>query len=95
MRHIIAILALTSLAGCDFEGGDRSPLTQEEIASRPSLAAVDFGDDSGDFTHDGECDDPRFKGPGMTATPLMEDDRFADATDCRDAYSRGELAFVS
>ncbi|MEO1222315.1 MAG: hypothetical protein AAFY42_13380 [Pseudomonadota bacterium] len=94
MRFVIASIAFLPLAACGFEGGDRTPLTQEELASRPSATAINFGDDSGDFTHDGECDDPRFKGPGMTPTPLMDDDRLADATDCRDAYNRGELALI-
>lgn len=51
-----------------------------------------FGDDSSDYANDGECDDPRFEGPGMTATMLLESDRLADATDCRAAWERGELS---
>lgn len=58
----------------------------------PALAQdIDFGDDSGAYSNDGECDDPRFEGPGMTNTPLLDDDIRADATDCRAAYERGEL----
>lgn len=52
---------------------------------------VDFGDDSGDYANDGECDDLRFKGPGMTATGLIADDVMADASDCRAAYEAGKL----
>ena len=54
-------------------------------------AAPDFGADSGRYTNDAECDDPRFTGPGMTATILLEDDVRADATDCREAWERGDL----
>ena len=94
MRQLIPMLALFPLAACGFEMGDRAPLSQEEIAQRPDISTVDFGDDSGDYTRDGECDDPRFKGPGMTDTPLIDEDEFADASDCRAAYARGQLTLI-
>ncbi|QZH74328.1 MAG: hypothetical protein JY451_11620 [Erythrobacter sp.] len=52
---------------------------------------VDFGDDSSQWANDGECDDPRFEGPGMTTTPLLDSDIRHDATDCREAFERGDL----
>jgi hypothetical protein len=52
----------------------------------------DFGTDTSTWANDGECDDPRFEGPGMTSTPLMDEDRFADATDCRAAWMAGQLS---
>ncbi len=52
---------------------------------------LDFGDDSGDFARDGECDDPRFEGVGMTETALLAQDIKADATDCRRAWKKGLL----
>lgn len=55
---------------------------------------VDFGNDSGEWSNDGECDDMRFAGPGMTTTPLLQDDIMRDATDCRDAYSAGRLTLA-
>lgn len=55
---------------------------------------IDFGDDSGDWSNDGECDDMRFAGPGMTSTPLLQDDIMRDATDCRDAYKAGQLTLA-
>ena len=58
-----------------------------------SGAAPDFGDDSGNYTNDDECDDPRFTGAGMTATRLIEADVRADATDCRSAWDRGDLSW--
>mgnify|MGYP000456977151 CR=1 FL=1 len=58
----------------------------------PALAQnVDFGDDSSTWSNDGECDDPRFEGPGMTATALLDEDIRADATDCRTAFEAGLL----
>lgn len=62
------------------------------ISSKPGM--IDFGDDSGDWALDGECDDPRFAGPGMTDTPLLDADRFADATDCKTAFDAGLISLA-
>ncbi len=94
MRKIILSLAILPLAACGAEGGDTTALTAEELASRTDAASVDFGTDSGEWANDGECDDPRFKGPGMTTTPLLEEDTKADATDCRTAYESGNLTLI-
>ncbi|MEO1637990.1 MAG: hypothetical protein AAFU41_01925 [Pseudomonadota bacterium] len=62
------------------------------VSAGPVLAqSVDFGDDSSQWSNDGECDDPRFEGPGMTATPLLDEDILSDATDCRTAFEAGLL----
>lgn len=53
--------------------------------------ALDFGDDDGEWAKDGECDDPRFTGAGMTATTLLQDDILHDATDCRAAFDAGRI----
>lgn len=55
---------------------------------------IDFGNDSGEWSHDGECDDMRFAGPGMTTTPLLSADIMRDATDCRTAYEAGRLTLA-
>ncbi|MGJ8621972.1 MAG: hypothetical protein ACSHW1_04290 [Yoonia sp.] len=55
---------------------------------------IDFGNDSGEWANDGECDDMRFAGPGMTQTPLLQDDIMRDATDCREAYAAGRLTLA-
>ena len=46
------------------------------ITVAPAFAApkFSFGDDTGSYANDGECDDPRFSGPGMTGTALLSDD---------------------
>jgi hypothetical protein len=54
---------------------------------------IDFGDDSSRFSRDGECDDMRFSGPGMTDTTLIDSDIKHDATDCRTAYNQGRLTY--
>ncbi len=52
---------------------------------------IDFGDDSGAWPNDGECDDPRFEGPGVSEFGI---DLYADATDCRDLYDLGEALLL-
>lgn len=56
---------------------------------------IDFGDDRGAFARDGECDDLRFEGRGMTSTPLLQSDVRHDATDCRTAYNQGRITLRS
>jgi len=60
----------------------------------PALAQdIDFGDDNGQWTHDGECDDPRFTGTG-SAAELVDEDRLHDASDCRAAFEAGTVTLV-
>ena len=92
MRALIATLAILPLAACG--GGDTTELTEAEQAAAPDVSTIDFGTDNGAWANDGECDDPRFKGPGMTATPLLDEGKMNDATDCRSAYERGELTLI-
>ncbi len=58
-----------------------------------ATAAVDFGDDTSDWAHDGECDDPRFSGTGMAAE-LEAADIGKDATDCRTLFDAGSITYV-
>lgn len=50
-----------------------------------------FGDDAGSWANDGECDDPRFSGEGMTDTTLLQEDILHDATDCKAAWEAGTI----
>ena len=61
------------------------------MGSAAPASAVDFGDDTSEWANDGECDDPRFAGDGMTSTTLLDSDILHDATDCRQAYEAGRL----
>jgi len=54
-------------------------------------ADIDFGDDASVWANDGECDDSRFVGTGMTNTSLLDEDRSHDASDCRAAFEAGDL----
>ena len=51
---------------------------------------VDFGDDTSNWARDGECDDPRFEGPGSALLKLPVD-TLRDATDCSMLYEQGEI----
>lgn len=62
------------------------------LSATPAMSLdINFGNDSGEWANDNECDDPRFAGPGMTTTTLLSDDILADASDCRNAYKKGRL----
>ncbi|MBB3988854.1 hypothetical protein [Croceicoccus naphthovorans] len=61
-------------------------------ASTITATGLDFGDDSGSYALDGECDDLRFDGEGMSQTPMLADDLYKDATDCRAAFRANKIA---
>lgn len=50
--------------------------------------AIEYGKNTSDWANDGECDDPRFDGPGVDSIILM-DDLLADARDCRQQCNKG------
>lgn len=51
---------------------------------------VDFGDNSSTWAFDGQCDDPRFAGRGMSAL-LLDTDMFHDAYDCRELFESDSI----
>ncbi|WMT88959.1 hypothetical protein NO932_18435 [Pelagibacterium sp. 26DY04] len=70
------------------ETGEPAPAPDAPAtAAAPAEGEIDFGDDSGNWANDGECDDPRFGGG-------LESHLLADATDCRTAYEAGEVTFA-
>lgn len=71
-----------------FEAGTVSLVEGGEIPP----VAIDYGDDSSEWAKDDECDDPRFSGPGVART-LLETDKGHDATDCRNAVTKGEATY--
>ena len=52
--------------------------------------SIEFGDDTGNWARDGECDDIRFEGVGVASTLLLED-RGRDAADCRQLHDEGRV----
>ncbi|MFD2647766.1 hypothetical protein ACFSX5_08190 [Devosia albogilva] len=59
----------------------------------PAVATFDYGSDWSKWANDGECDDPRFAGPG-TAKKLLDEDEYGDATDCRTLEEAGEVRII-
>ena len=55
---------------------------------------IAFGDDSGEWARDGECDDPRFVGTAMANSPKATY-LLHDATDCRDAFEQKGIDLFS
>lgn len=73
-----------------YNGGHRNN-AQGQSQSSSGSSHIMWGDDAGKYAKDGECDDKRFVGPGMTDTPLLDSDIKHDATDCRVAFEQGRL----
>ncbi len=98
---LLVALALPALA-------QKSPPAQEEVQTEPeapidaqteapaavpgAAAQIVFGDDSGAYPRDGECDDRRFAGPGM-ATFLAWETTGRDATDCQQLMAAGRITY--
>jgi len=109
MKHrtrdlLLAGIALVGLSACDPLGlADKAEEAAAETANLAgdatgtsavaAAATPDFGDDNGRFAKDGECDDMRFEGAGMTSTVLLDEDIRHDASDCRSAFEQGRLTF--
>lgn len=55
---------------------------------------VDFGNDSGEYPTDGECDDPRFTGEGMATAGLDQANIGKDASDCSKLYQADMIRLV-
>ncbi len=57
------------------------------------ITTIDFGNNTSLYANDGECDDPRFEGPG-SAGYNTDKDLMRDASDCRMLFDAGliELA---
>ncbi|MBB4052481.1 hypothetical protein GGR20_002124 [Devosia subaequoris] len=74
---------------------DATPVTTVPASMLEQIAArIDFGDDSGTWANDGECDDPDFTGPGVVTDPI-DADRLHDASDCRAAFLAGTATLKS
>ena len=61
------------------------------VPAQAQTTGIDFGKDVGEFARDGECDDPRFVGEGMTPV-LLTDSIGRDASDCSAAMRAGRVS---
>lgn len=73
-----------------YERGTIKPAPVVPVIQSIRVDGINFGDDDGSFSNDGECDDPRFEGPGMASTTL-DADRMHDAADCLAAFQLGTV----
>ncbi len=74
-----------------YTGGSAAAVAKTPVGT-PHPSGIDFGDDSSQWANDKECDDPRFRGRGVSSV-LIADDLKKDASDCRAAFDRGDLSF--
>ncbi len=65
-------------------------ITLVDAGKTPGAGTIDFGDDSSEWANDGECDDPRFAGPGV-ADELLSEDMGKDATDCKTLFENKQI----
>ncbi|WP_156458290.1 hypothetical protein [Devosia epidermidihirudinis] len=73
----------------------RKVYTPEYAQGAPyDSTGIDFGDNSSDYAHDDQCDDPRFEGPGAAST-LLDNDTLRDAADCKAAFEAGTITLVT
>ena len=95
----VAEIVTLSEAGVDVRVIE-AMLAEGEAADPPNHRTVDqsvdqpieFGDDTGKFAQDGECDDPRFEGAGMGLAMGNTSHRGHDATDCRELFNAGRVS---
>jgi hypothetical protein len=64
------------------------------LAAPLAAQSIKFGDDSGDYAHDNECDDRRFQGTAM-ASQLDWTAVGKDASDCRSLMEAGRISLWS
>ncbi|MCL4187891.1 MAG: hypothetical protein KJZ85_09800 [Rhodobacteraceae bacterium] len=87
----LAIALACALPAAAQEGGGGISDAVKRLGDRlAGAAAPDFGDDTGRYPNDGECDDRRFVGQGM-AQSFSWKEAGRDASDCRHLHSRGLL----
>ncbi len=63
------------------------------FATPANDAAINYGDDGGDFTNNGTCDDIRFTGAYSAGVYYIFEDIGHDATDCRNAVTSGAASW--
>lgn len=69
----------------------RLPSREEKATVKvPASRELDFGDDTAMWSNDGQCDDPRFTGPGISKDAI-DMNLGHDASDCRAAFEAGRI----
>ena len=89
----ISVTEQAALAGAGVDSAVIEAMARASVSGRSGAALgqdIDFGDDTGEWANDGECDDPRFAGPAAFGL-LINEGPFRDATDCRQLFESGEV----
>lgn len=73
---------------------DPASVDSPSVAMDMDSTSIDFGNDSSLFANDGECDDPRFEGPGAASFSTVEDE-MRDASDCRTMFESGQVSLIA
>jgi len=73
---------------------DPASVDSASVAMDMDSTSIDFGNDSSLFANDGECDDPRFEGPGAASFSTVEDE-MRDASDCRTMFESGQVSLIA
>ncbi|MEO9462026.1 MAG: hypothetical protein ABJ242_04750 [Marinomonas sp.] len=90
----LLVLACNEAPASDDASAHEADASAKSATETPTFTAesdIDWGSDLGEFANDGECDDKRFEGAGMTDTELLDEDVKTDASDCRTAFEAGRL----
>ncbi len=77
----------------DLGGGGNAAAPDFDRDSMIALTGIDFGDNSSPFADDGECDDPRFEGPGAAGF-TFDDGAMTDANDCSSLFLEGSITLI-
>jgi hypothetical protein len=73
-----------------FQANRIRPQRTQAESSPAQCREIAFGNNSSRYSNDGECDDPRFTGPGIDNIMLLDDTK-ADANDCRALCASGDV----
>lgn len=94
-KNCAAVAIIIAAAMTVYSAAAHDPDAQNQMVSGESASGVtiDFGNNSGRYSHDNECDDARFVGPG--AQVANEHHIRKDASDCKERYEEGYIAYIS
>ena len=74
-----------------WKAGRITAVAERDLNGIMILGGTLFGDDSSQFSNDGECDDPQFIGQSMANGGGSAEHRGHDRTDCLTAFQAGSL----
>ena len=88
----LAVEGTGSGSAADVSGASTAGTAAVDARRPTPRGSIDFGDDTSEFAHDGECDDARFEGTGMSLPAGVAGSRGRDAADCRRHYDANRIS---